>query len=265
MQRSARSPGYCHHCHTGRCPVGITTQDPELQARLPAEAGARLVKNYLTVLALELQTLARACGKSHVLNLEPEDLVALTVEAAAMAQVPLAGTELDSRARDVLACARNERGKAMAKDLAKAAKDQGIKYFLISFVDLLGVLRAKLVPAAAIAEMQENGAGFAGFATWLDMTPAHPDMFAKPDPDEPDPAALAARGRLARGRSVDGRQGGRGQPARGAQAADRGRGQGRLADEDRRRVRVLPARRATARRWPTTAIPRRSPATTSRR
>ena len=84
--------GYCHHCHTGRCPVGITTQDPALQARLPAEAGARLVKNYLTVLTLELQTLARACGKSHVLNLEPEDLVALTVEAAAMAQVPLAGT-----------------------------------------------------------------------------------------------------------------------------------------------------------------------------
>ena len=85
--------GYCHHCHTGRCPVGITTQDPELQARLPAEVGARLVKNYLTVLTLELQTLARACGKSHVLNLEPEDLVALTVEAAAMAQVPLAGTD----------------------------------------------------------------------------------------------------------------------------------------------------------------------------
>ena len=84
--------GYCHHCHTGRCPVGITTQEPDLQARLPADIGARLVRNYLTVLTLELQTLARACGKSHVLNLEPEDLVALTVEAAAMAQVPLAGT-----------------------------------------------------------------------------------------------------------------------------------------------------------------------------
>lgn len=70
----------------------------------------------------------------------------------------------------------------MTTDLAKAAKDQGIKYFLISFVDLLGVLRAKLVPAAAIGEMQKNGAGFAGFATWLDMTPAHPDMFAIPDP-----------------------------------------------------------------------------------
>src|SRR4051794_1603231 len=84
--------GYCHHCHTGRCPPGITTQNPELQARLPAEVGARLVRNYLTVMTLELQTLARACGKSYVLNLEPEDLVALTVEAAAMAQVPLAGT-----------------------------------------------------------------------------------------------------------------------------------------------------------------------------
>ena len=68
-------------------------------------------------------------------------------------------------------------------DLAKAAKDQGIKYFLISFVDLLGVLRAKLVPAAAIGGMQEAGAGFAGFATWLDMTPAHPDMFGVPDPE----------------------------------------------------------------------------------
>jgi glutamate synthase domain-containing protein 2 len=86
-------PGFCHHCHTGRCPAGITTQDPALQARLPAEVGARLVKNYLSVMTLELQTLARACGKSHVLNLEPEDLVALTVEAAAMAGVPLAGTD----------------------------------------------------------------------------------------------------------------------------------------------------------------------------
>ncbi len=71
----------------------------------------------------------------------------------------------------------------MAVDLAKAAKEQDIKYFLISFVDLFGVLRAKLVPASAIGEMQETGAGFAGFATWLDMTPAHPDMFAVPDPD----------------------------------------------------------------------------------
>jgi len=86
-------PGFCHHCHTGKCPVGVTTQIPELQARLKPEQGARWLKNYLTVMTLEAQTLARACGKSHVHNLEPDDLVALTVEAAAMAKVPLAGTD----------------------------------------------------------------------------------------------------------------------------------------------------------------------------
>ena len=87
------APGYCHHCHTGRCPVGITTQDAELEKRLQPEQGARWLRNYLTTMVLELQTLARACGKSHVLNLEPEDLTALTIEAAAMAKVPLAGTD----------------------------------------------------------------------------------------------------------------------------------------------------------------------------
>ena len=77
----------------GRDPAGISTQDPELSARLdPVKAGHRLA-NYLKVMTLEAQTIARACGKSHVHNLEPEDLVALTVEAAAMAQVPLAGTD----------------------------------------------------------------------------------------------------------------------------------------------------------------------------
>ncbi len=86
-------PGFCHHCHTGRCPVGITTQDPELEQRLEVEPAARRVRNYLTTMVLEAQTLARACGKSHLLNLEPEDLAALTVEAAAMAGVPLAGTD----------------------------------------------------------------------------------------------------------------------------------------------------------------------------
>ena len=86
-------PGACHHCHTGRCPVGVTTQDADLEARLEPEQGARWLRNYLTVMVLELQTIARANGKSHVLNLEPEDLVALTVEAAAMAGVPLAGTD----------------------------------------------------------------------------------------------------------------------------------------------------------------------------
>jgi glutamine synthetase len=70
----------------------------------------------------------------------------------------------------------------MSIDLAAVAQAQGIKYFLISYTDLFGNQRAKLVPAPAIAEMQKNGAGFAGFATWLDMTPADPDLFAVPDP-----------------------------------------------------------------------------------
>jgi glutamine synthetase type III len=70
---------------------------------------------------------------------------------------------------------------AMTQDLSSLAKDRGIRYFMISFTDLFGMQRAKLVPAAAIAEMERDGAGFAGFATWLDMTPAHPDMFAMPD------------------------------------------------------------------------------------
>jgi glutamine synthetase type III len=69
----------------------------------------------------------------------------------------------------------------MTVDLGKVAKDKGIKYFLVSFTDLFGAQRAKLVPASAIAGMQADGAGFAGFATWLDMTPADPDLFARPD------------------------------------------------------------------------------------
>jgi glutamate synthase domain-containing protein 2 len=76
----------------GRDPAGITTQDSELAARLDPVAAGRRLANYLSVLTLEAQTIARACGKSHLHNLEPEDLVALTIEAAAMARVPLAGT-----------------------------------------------------------------------------------------------------------------------------------------------------------------------------
>jgi len=78
--------------HEGRDPAGITTQDPELTKRLDPEIAGRRLANFLKVMTLEAQTIARACGKSHVHNLEPEDLVALTVEAAAMARVPLAGT-----------------------------------------------------------------------------------------------------------------------------------------------------------------------------
>jgi glutamate synthase domain-containing protein 2 len=78
--------------HEGRDPAGITTQDPELMKRLDPIAAGRRLRNYLSVLTLEAQTIARACGHNHVLNLEPEDLCALTIEAAAMAGVPLAGT-----------------------------------------------------------------------------------------------------------------------------------------------------------------------------
>ncbi|MCV3767515.1 type III glutamate--ammonia ligase [Rhizobium sp. TRM95796] len=70
----------------------------------------------------------------------------------------------------------------MTLDLESWAKERGVKYFMVSYTDLFGAQRAKLVPTAAIKGMQEEGAGFAGFATWLDMTPAHPDLFAKPDP-----------------------------------------------------------------------------------
>ena len=78
--------------HEGRDPAGITTQDPELMKRLDPIAAGRRLRNYLNVMTLECQTIARACGHNHVHNLEPEDLCALTMEAAAMAQVPLAGT-----------------------------------------------------------------------------------------------------------------------------------------------------------------------------
>jgi glutamate synthase domain-containing protein 2 len=85
--------GYYDDYQDGRDPAGISTQDPELAARLDPVEGGRKLANYLRVMTLEAQTLARACGKSHLHNLEPEDLVALTMEAAAMARVPLAGTD----------------------------------------------------------------------------------------------------------------------------------------------------------------------------
>lgn len=86
------SPGFCHHCHTGKCPVGVTTQDATLEQRLTPAVGAKHLKNYLKTLNMELTTIARACGKQNVHHLEPEDLAALTIEAAAMAGIPLAGT-----------------------------------------------------------------------------------------------------------------------------------------------------------------------------
>ena len=85
--------GSCYHCHTGRCPVGVATQDPTLRKRLNPDEAAERVYNILHTLTIEAQLFARACGKTNIHSLEPEDLAALTMEASAMAGVPLAGTE----------------------------------------------------------------------------------------------------------------------------------------------------------------------------
>jgi glutamate synthase domain-containing protein 2 len=84
-------PGACHHCHTGRCPVGVTTQDPELMARLPIDEAAERVANFLTAMTLEVQMIARACGKANVHDLDPDDLRALTLESALITGIPLVG------------------------------------------------------------------------------------------------------------------------------------------------------------------------------
>jgi glutamate synthase domain-containing protein 2 len=88
------APYACHHCHTGRCPVGIATQDPDLMARLPIDEAAERVANFLHAMTSEIQILARACGKRDVHDLEPEDLRALTLEASLITGVPLAGTNV---------------------------------------------------------------------------------------------------------------------------------------------------------------------------
>jgi methylamine---glutamate N-methyltransferase subunit C len=92
-EQMGSAAGFYDDFQDGRDPAGISTQDPELSARLDPVEGGRRLANYLRVLTMEAQTIARACGKSHLHNLEPEDLVALTIEAAAMARVPLAGTD----------------------------------------------------------------------------------------------------------------------------------------------------------------------------
>ena len=93
------APGHCHHCHTGRCPVGITTQDPELTMRLDIDAGAERVANFLNAMTAEIQMLARACGKANVHDLDPEDLRALTVEASLITGIPLVGMREPLRPR----------------------------------------------------------------------------------------------------------------------------------------------------------------------
>ena len=85
-------PYHCHHCHTGRCPVGITTQDPDLMKRLDIDEAAERVANLLQAMTSEIQILARACGKADVHDLDPEDLRALNLEASMICGIPLAGT-----------------------------------------------------------------------------------------------------------------------------------------------------------------------------
>ncbi len=91
-EKLGTAPGACHHCHTGRCPVGITTQDPALIARLPVDEAAERVANFLMALTLEVQMIARACGKANIHDLDPDDLRALTIESAAITGIPLVGT-----------------------------------------------------------------------------------------------------------------------------------------------------------------------------
>jgi methylamine---glutamate N-methyltransferase subunit C len=87
------APGACHHCHTGRCPVGVATQDPELEKRMNPHAGAERVARYLTAMTMEITALAKACGKSSVHNLEVEDLRALSFQASAFTGVKMAGID----------------------------------------------------------------------------------------------------------------------------------------------------------------------------
>lgn len=92
-QKLGTSPGACHHCHTGMCPVGIATQTPALEARMNVAAGAERVARMLTAMTMEVTALAKACGKSSVHNLEPEDLRALSFEASAFTGVKMAGID----------------------------------------------------------------------------------------------------------------------------------------------------------------------------
>ncbi len=112
-------PGFCHHCHTGRCPVGITTQDPDLMQRLEIDEAADRVFNFLQSMTMEMQMLARACGKNDVHDLEAEDMRALTLESSLITGIPLAGTDfvltpeaIADRVAERLSVDRSDRGPA---------------------------------------------------------------------------------------------------------------------------------------------------------
>jgi hypothetical protein len=128
--------------------------------------GGRRLKNYLKVMTLEAQTIARACGKNHLHNLEPEDLVLADHRGGGDGRGSLGRHQLDTGTERRLVRSsvpskqkRRTGSYIMAKDLAKWAKDKGVKYFMISYTDLFGGQRAKLVPTQAINDMAEDGAG----------------------------------------------------------------------------------------------------------
>ena len=206
--------------HEGRDPAGITTQDPELVEA--ARSGARRAP------PRQLSQGDDARSADHRARLRPQPRSQSRARRSlraddrgrrdgaraarrhqldtwcrrAVLTMLLPGSGRSSR--DVNRSVSWE--KTMSQDLASVAKERGIRYFMISYTDLFGGQRAKLVPAAAIADMQKDGAGFAGFATWLDMTPAHPDLFAHARSRRRDPAAVEEGRRLGRGRLRHGRQ-----------------------------------------------------------
>jgi glutamate synthase domain-containing protein 2 len=110
-------PGTCHHCHTGRCPVGITTQDSELEKRLVLDEAADRVFNFIQSMTMEMQMMARACGKSDVHHLEAEDMRSLSLEASLITGIPLAGTDF-VLSPDAIAA-------RVAAYLAKGSEDEG--------------------------------------------------------------------------------------------------------------------------------------------
>lgn len=116
--------GECYYCHTGKCPVGITTQDPALVARLEIEAASKRVYNLLHAMTLECQMLARGCAKTNVHNLEPEDLATLTIEASAMCDLPLAGTNwiAGSNPEELRISAELKKLRSEVKDLRSELK-----------------------------------------------------------------------------------------------------------------------------------------------
>ena len=123
--------GHCYHCHTGRCPVGVATQDPVLRKRLDPDEAAERVYNFLHTLTMECQMMARACGKTNMHSLEPEDLAALTMEASALAMVPLAGTAAHGRPARHDALLRRSHGRDQAST-AQGAIARTVDHFLKS-------------------------------------------------------------------------------------------------------------------------------------